>query len=278
MYDETKDDGSEDFNDSYVPSAPSRGNTESRVDIWDPFTKTRITGVHAPKKNQLVTYLKQNDGFVIYDGQDKSGAGALVTTSSGNSKKRRPTSEMEEADIWCCVCYSDEGYADDPIVVCEGCECGVHKYCYGILEIPEGDIPWYCRVCEKKLNPQEIRCALCPNVGGAYKPTDDGRWVHVVCTLWIPEIRFLDIDAMEPVTGVEEIEARTKWNVKCSICTHAFGPVIKVSISSFFFILSRLTYIDYTRNPFDAVFLRCLQQVVPSLVWKEKQESNVDDG
>ena len=62
----------------------------------------------------------------------------------------------------------------------------MHQSCYGIPEIPEGN--WYCDVCEINQNPEVTICELCTNFGGAYKRTDDNKWVHSLCALWIPDI------------------------------------------------------------------------------------------
>ena len=43
------------------------------------------------------------------------------------------------------------------------------------------------------------RCELCPSKGGALKRTDTSGWAHVVCALYIPEVRFGDVATMEPI-------------------------------------------------------------------------------
>jgi NuA3 HAT complex component NTO1 len=37
------------------------------------------------------------------------------------------------------------------------------------------------------------------------KPTGDGKWAHLVCALWIPEVSIRDAILMEPIDGVENI-------------------------------------------------------------------------
>lgn len=43
------------------------------------------------------------------------------------------------------------------------------------------------------------RCELCPSKDGALKKTDNGGWAHVVCGLYIPEVRFGSVTTMEPI-------------------------------------------------------------------------------
>ena len=43
------------------------------------------------------------------------------------------------------------------------------------------------------------RCELCPNKDGGLKRTDNGGWAHVVCALYIPEVRFGNVSTMEPI-------------------------------------------------------------------------------
>ena len=42
-------------------------------------------------------------------------------------------------------------------------------------------------------------CQLCPEKEGAIKRTDSGKWAHVVCALYIPEISFGNNRSMEPI-------------------------------------------------------------------------------
>lgn len=43
------------------------------------------------------------------------------------------------------------------------------------------------------------RCELCPCKDGALKKTDNNGWAHVVCALYIPEVRFGNVTTMEPI-------------------------------------------------------------------------------
>ncbi|KAK8798836.1 hypothetical protein WA158_007920 [Blastocystis sp. Blastoise] len=126
----------------------------------------------------------------------------------------------------CCVCDDGEWTEGDPIVFCDGCDMGTHVQCYGaplIYGIPHDE--WYCENC--KHNARDAKCILCPNKGGAMKRTTDGRWAHISCALWIPEVFFLDPDSRDMIDIFKIAERR--WNYKCIYCNKVEGCCIECS-------------------------------------------------
>ncbi|XP_064595192.1 PHD finger protein 14-like [Liolophura sinensis] len=154
-------------------------------------------------------------------------------------QKSQPPVETQQNDsmpghlkvIICCVCLGDIRYRDsehmfveedDEIVECDNCGASVHEGCYGISEAQSAAStessastePWFCDACKAGVMPN---CELCPNKGGIYKETDAGKWVHLVCALYIPGVAFGDVDKLSPVTLFEM--PYSKWGAKeCSLC------------------------------------------------------------
>ncbi|CAJ0941947.1 unnamed protein product, partial [Mesorhabditis belari] len=126
--------------------------------------------------------------------------------------------KMKEMLGGCCVCADENGWAGNPLVYCDGpgCEVAVHQGCYGIIEVPDGE--WLCARCAAGSSTQlngvnghseveemrrngrlPTRCELCPFGYGALKRTENGGWAHVICALYIPEVRFGDVHSMDPI-------------------------------------------------------------------------------
>ncbi|KAM4706044.1 protein AF-10 isoform 2-T2 [Rhinophrynus dorsalis] len=131
------------------------------------------------------------------------------------SEEELPTS-MKEMIGGCCVCSDERGWAENPLVYCDGhgCNVAVHQACYGIVQVPTG--PWFCRKCESQERAARVRCELCPHKDGALKRTDNGGWAHVVCALYIPEVQFANVSTMEPI--VLQSVPHERYNKTCYIC------------------------------------------------------------
>jgi hypothetical protein len=127
----------------------------------------------------------------------------------------------------------------DTLLVCEKCKATVHENCYGV-KLRDTEKPWICSKCDRTSR-QVVRkiftylpknssietfsfffsffsfktikksCIFCPESSGAFKPTIDGRWGHVTCALWIPEVSFEDVETMEPINSISTIP-HNRWN------------------------------------------------------------------
>lgn len=123
----------------------------------------------------------------------------------------------------CCACLSDRSDDSNEIVTCDSCKITVHEGCYGVSDSVSisstvsscSTEPWFCEPC--KANMKNLDCELCPNKGGIFKETDCGKWVHLVCALYVPGVAFGEVDQLSSVTLFEM--QYNKWGAKtCSLC------------------------------------------------------------
>ncbi|KAM9705744.1 LOW QUALITY PROTEIN: bromodomain-containing protein 1 [Menidia menidia] len=157
------------------------------------------------------------------------------------AERRAP---LDATDAVCCICACGEGEGrgvaggngngrnggngGNAILSCAGCRVMVHQECYGVPYAPEGQ--WMCRHCLHAMASTTVamegamavavepaRCALCPNRGGAVTRTEDGRWAHVACALWVPEVGFSGGALLEPVGGVRRVPAARR-RLTCCVC------------------------------------------------------------
>ncbi|ESO01095.1 hypothetical protein HELRODRAFT_175124 [Helobdella robusta] len=172
-----------------------------------------------------------------------------LKTNSGQIKSKH-SEQLDDDDIFCSICLDDECQNSNVILLCDSCNLAVHQECYGVPLVPEGQ--WLCSWCQwegsnrGKSTPRKSRCkssknvkfitggdndddsvavsdgndgtcCLCPVVGGALKKTDNGKWAHVLCALWIPEVGFGSVEYLEPITKLSEVPT-ARHKLTCSVC------------------------------------------------------------
>jgi NuA3 HAT complex component NTO1 len=178
----------------------------------------------------------------------------------------KPDLALPSEDSTCAICDDGEGENSNAIVFCDGCNLAVHQDCYGVPYIPEGQ--WLCRKCtvspenpvvSQTASSQTDRdglwpaqsCILCPNEGGAFKQTSTGKWAHLLCAIWIPEVTVGNQVFMEPVENVDKVP-KNRWKLVrythflahihgsnmfcqvCSLCKHRVGACIQCDNRSCF--------------------------------------------
>jgi len=139
--------------------------------------------------------------------------------------KRKKKSEKNEAvsdDLVCDVCFQKEAID----VFCDSCGMAAHQLCYGVEKIPTGK--WICEKCEylKEHPGEDIKCELCYIRSGAFKPTEEGKWCHASCCVWIPETGFKTPALADVATGIPDIE-KARLKLVCQLCLERGGACIQ---------------------------------------------------
>ncbi|XP_075443367.1 PHD finger protein 14 isoform X15 [Ascaphus truei] len=169
-----------------------------------------------PSRNSADDEELTNDSLTL--SQSKSNEDSLIL-----EKSEKWSSQKMDHILICCVCLGDNSEDADEIIQCDNCGITVHEGCYGVDGESDSIMssasenstePWFCDACKCGVSPS---CELCPNQDGIFKETDAGRWVHIVCALYVPGVAFGDIDKLRPVTLTEM--NYSKYGAKeCSFC------------------------------------------------------------
>lgn len=163
--------------------------------------------VNEKRRSEGVSQVSHNVFEFLVDRFEKE---LYLESLDQGGEKQVPTDD----DAVCCICMDGECHNSNAILFCDMCNVAVHQECYGVPYIPEGQ--WLCRHCLQAPN-QPADCILCPNKGGAVKKTDDDRWGHVVCALWVPEVGFSNTTFIEPIDGLSNIPP-ARWKLNCYVC------------------------------------------------------------
>lgn len=178
--------------------------------------------VNEDRKSQGLTSVPQEVFEILMDRLEKECVFESQATGDGIDSSSKNMYNIDENAV-CCICNDGECHNTNAILFCDMCNLAVHQECYGVPYIPEGQ--WLCRRCIESPS-RGVDCALCPNKGGAFKRTLDGRWAHVICAIWIPEVQFANPVFLEPIDGIKEIPA-ARWKLTCYVCRKRMGACIQ---------------------------------------------------
>ncbi|EPQ56118.1 hypothetical protein GLOTRDRAFT_115511 [Gloeophyllum trabeum ATCC 11539] len=131
------------------------------------------------------------------------------------------------------------------VLKCKECQFRVHAGSCGALVDPAAVESWVCDLChnqkalEASLNTD---CLLCPRPKRdrkskapypppdtylrACKPTEGQGWVHVLCSVFVPETIYSDASRLRLVEGISTIPLH-RWSTKCGLCEQSGGAVVR---------------------------------------------------
>ncbi|KAF8822521.1 PHD-finger domain-containing protein [Cardiosporidium cionae] len=143
-------------------------------------------------------------------------------------------------DVLCGVCFGGECEEGNQILLCDGCDKGVHQACYGVTIIPEGK--WFCSLCEWKAKQarslseerlashtkeKSARCKLCDHEGGIMRRGAEKVWVHSSCVLFAsagPSFR-KKTELDDPCGITQSLKEARLRGYRCDLCTFGGFPL-----------------------------------------------------
>ena len=130
--------------------------------------------------------------------------------------------------------------------------------CYGVKFLPDGPQNWQCSRCSSE-EPHRAECALCSLRGGALKPTENGRWAHIVCAIANTEVTFKSVSQREPV-DISNISRPRATLVSGSLmqCLQWCLIVRQLKVWFYFVSMELLILVSFDDCSFQGSFLCCI--------------------
>ncbi|KAG0234629.1 putative PHD type zinc finger protein with BAH domain-containing protein [Actinomortierella wolfii] len=166
----------------------------------------------------------------------KRGEGKLTRKRTKGEYSQEPTrspSPIPDRPCAVCNCFGEE---DEVLLRCQECYLTVHHDCYGVPEEMSLSKSWQCDTCLNNLNPTvstTYKCVLCSKTSckenpQALKRTTGNNWAHILCAVWIPEVKVADVNLLSPIESIGKIR-QERWKQICSICKERSGACITCS-------------------------------------------------
>lgn len=189
-------------------------------------------------------------------GDVKSGSTAMVSSSSAESTVIAAPVLEKPDPIKCVLCRRMD--PKKKLQQCRKCSLSVHQGCFGLSDEETAQDIWFCEACtnEKKLEAALVpKCVLCPSVRktktatpanaaaastttepltglDAFKPTECNNWIHLICSVFMPDLLFADAVRFQPVEGAGHLPL-WRYHATCEICnTSNSGACLTCSDSS----------------------------------------------
>ncbi|VDP92795.1 unnamed protein product [Echinostoma caproni] len=148
------------------------------------------------------------------------------TDASAAVKPRgKPELPPKNDFLICMVCLGDNDDPNDELIECDGCGVVVHEDSIFMSSGASSSSTdaWFCEACLAGVrNPY---CELCPNTSGAFKRTDNNRWVHLICALYTPGV----LDGCG--CSFTQLPLKAWSSHECSFCEERFFAWTGVCIS-----------------------------------------------
>ena len=156
-----------------------------------------------------------------------------------------PASTIPQEKCLACHNYGPLG----KIVKCHECGFRTHAGTFGVIAESLNVDTWLCEICQNDKVQEaslDTSCLLCPKVrrdskDGIYpppdtflraqKPTEGQGWVHIICSVFIPELTFSDTMRLRLVEGISVINPH-RW-LTVSIDPTGYSCFLPLSVDKF---------------------------------------------